>query len=294
MELEQVGCGRDAQGTDCFQGALSGAKLGSAPLMREAITPPTLTEGITVNVIQQDVSFQHHNAHYSATVSISDTCPVCHYAINTSVLQTFITLAKDFTTATRLQILFRCPRPQCDRLYLGVYEGPQKIAQGTKTSWHNVKFVPSEIQARVFEDAINSLSPQFVKIYTQSEVAESHGLNMICGAGYRRSLEFLLKDFLKSIHKGKSKIDDIECKQIGTLIQEFMTDPRLKTAASRAAWLGNDETHYVRKWESKDLSDLKKLIDLTVHWIETDVLTREFEAAMPDPSATSKAGTAGE
>lgn len=27
----------------------------------------------------------------------------------------------------------------------------------------------------------------------------------------------------------------------------------------RAAWLGNDETHYVRKWPEKDVKDLKSL-----------------------------------
>lgn len=33
-------------------------------------------------------------------------------------------------------------------------------------------------------------------------------------------------------------------------------------------WLGNDETHYVRRWEEKDLSDLKRLISMTVSWID--------------------------
>ena len=40
--------------------------------------------------------------------------------------------------------------------------------------------------------------------------------------------------------------------------------------AKRATWLGNDETHYFRKWEDKDLSDLKKLIEMTVHFISMD------------------------
>lgn len=51
------------------------------------------------------------------------------------------------------------------------------------------------------------------------------------------------------------------------------------------AWLGNDETHYVRKWEDKDLKDLKKLISLTIHWIEMDALTVEVIADMPDGKA---------
>jgi hypothetical protein len=57
---------------------------------------------------------------------------------------------------------------------------------------------------------------------------------------------------------------------------------RIQATASRATWLGNDETHYVRTWEDKDLSDLKKLIDLTLYWIGAEILTRELEASMPD------------
>jgi len=49
----------------------------------------------------------------------------------------------------------------------------------------------------------------------------------------------------------------------------------------RAVWLGNDETHYLRKWEQKDLTDLKNLIGLTVHWIEMEELTETVMKDMP-------------
>jgi hypothetical protein len=47
---------------------------------------------------------------------------------------------------------------------------------------------------------------------------------------------------------------------------------RVKQVAA-SGWLGNDETHYLRKWETKELTDLKKLIQLTVHWIQMERLT---------------------
>lgn len=222
-----------------------------------------------------------------------EKCPICHCAIDASVLQTVATFERDFVTITRIQVLFRCPRAQCDRLFLGIYEGPQKVTPPSAISpWRNLTVTPSEVKTSEFENPITKVSPQFVAIYHQSEIAESHGLDLICGAGYRKSLEFLLKDFLKSINKGKEEY--IEQKQIGPLIQEFMPDPRLKAAASRAAWLGNDETHYVRKWETKDLSALKKLIDLTVHWISQDILTREFETSMPHSGPAKAEAKAGE
>ena len=65
-------------------------------------------------------------------------------------------------------------------------------------------------------------------------------------------------------------------------INDYVNDTRIKSVAKRAVWLGNDETHYIRKWEGKNLEDMKKLIDLTVHWIEMEKLTESFEDDMPD------------
>jgi len=38
----------------------------------------------------------------------------------------------------------------------------------------------------------------------------------------------------------------------------------------------------MRKWGEQDLQDLKKLIDLTVHWMEAEALTNQLLTAMPD------------
>ena len=102
----------------------------------------------------------------------------------------------------------------------------------------------------------------------------------ICGVGFRKALEFLIKDYAK--FKNPEESEQIERKFLGKRIGDYIDDTRIKTVAKRAVWLGNDETHYVRKWEDKDLSDLKKLIELTVHWIEMEFLTESFENDMPE------------
>jgi hypothetical protein len=42
----------------------------------------------------------------------------------------------------------------------------------------------------------------------------------------------------------------------------------------------------------KDLQDLKKLIDLTVHWIEMEETTREIMTDMPEPATAHGKGSA--
>jgi hypothetical protein len=76
--------------------------------------------------------------------------------------------------------------------------------------------------------------------------------------------------------------NDVEKMLLARCIATYVKSEQVKEIAKRAAWLGNDETHYVRKWEGKDLEDLKKLIALTLHWIEIEKLTADVIKDMPD------------
>jgi hypothetical protein len=69
--------------------------------------------------------------------------------------------------------------------------------------------------------------------------------------------------------------------QLGNCIAEYVKNDRISQTAARATWLGNDETHYVRKWEDKDVKDLKNLIGLTVRWIEMEQMTDDAIKDMP-------------
>lgn len=103
----------------------------------------------------------------------------------------------------------------------------------------------------------------------------------MCGVGYRKALEFLVKDYLV---KGQPDAKaDIEAKMLGLCIAKYVADQRVKQVAERAKWLGNDETHYHRRWIDKDVDDLKLMIKLTVHWIEAEYLTQEALKSMPEP-----------
>jgi hypothetical protein len=131
-----------------------------------------------------------------------------------------------------------------------------------------------------FADAIRDISSTFCDIYGEAHKAEHLGLTQICGVGYRKALEFLIKDYLI-----KERPDDkaaIESTMLGQCIQRYVTDPKTKQVAERATWLGNDETHYQRRGIDKDLSDLKALISLALYWIEAEQLTAETLKSMPE------------
>lgn len=133
---------------------------------------------------------------------------------------------------------------------------------------------------REFNNEVKNISSQFVIIYNQAYTAEQQNLLEICGVGYRKAIEYLIKDY--TIKENPEKEDNIKRMQLSNVISTYVNDPKIKSVAKRATWLGNDETHYVRKWNGKDLRDLKVLIELTVHWIEMEILTKSFENDMPD------------
>lgn len=98
-------------------------------------------------------------------------------------------------------------------------------------------------------------------------------LDQICGVGYRKALEFLIKDYLISKETDDQVKDNIKNKFLNNCIQENVQNDNIKNVAKRAVWLGNDETHYIRQWADKDVNNLKQLIDLTVRWIENEIET---------------------
>lgn len=61
-----------------------------------------------------------------------------------------------------------------------------------------------------------------------------------------------------------------------------MNNDKIKAVSIRPAWLGNAETHYIRKWLNNDLQDLKILINLTVLWIEMEETTKKFSTNIPE------------
>lgn len=65
-------------------------------------------------------------------------------------------------------------------------------------------------------------------------------------------------------------------------IRTYIDDDTIKACAEKAAWLGNDETHYVRQWKDMDIKDLKELIELTKYWIIQKVKTDNYLKKMQD------------
>lgn len=200
------------------------------------------------------------------TEPIQNTSVVCPHCKMTMIPK-FIFM--DYDERGDQSVFCRCTNPMCHQTFIVEYK-----------SNNFVRVEPNhKLDKMSFSSIIESVSASFCEIYNQAYAAHQMNLTQICGVGYRKALEFLIKDYV--ISKDSSKTESIKSKLLANCINEDVTDERIKQVSRRATWIGNDETHYVRKWEDKDVNDLVALIDLTIRWIESEIETEKLLESMP-------------
>jgi len=124
-------------------------------------------------------------------------CPFCHNSITARIHQAF---QKD----NMLEIIFRCPDANCGRIFYALYENT--IVSNSWIYLYKSTSIGTFVEKK-FSDDITVLSPNFVDIFNQAAKAESLNLNHIAGIGFRKALEFIIKDYL--ILKNPDKEENI-------------------------------------------------------------------------------------
>jgi hypothetical protein len=207
-------------------------------------------------------------------------CPLCHRAIHADEIA-WTLVPNSRATSPILEIVFCCPHEECGRYFIGRYRlstrtGYSGTGVGEFHLWATTPFNPAQPDT---PKEVQEVSPGYAEILQQAAAAEAFKLDQVAGPGYRKALEFLLKDYCAT--NSKARREEILAMPLGRVIAELVDDPNVKACGSRATWLGNDETHYVRRWEGKDIDDLKVLLRLTANWIHNHVLTRRYLDEMP-------------
>lgn len=212
-----------------------------------------------------------------------DECPICHHHINPRLIasEVFDPPRKEGVaegSGLDADMFFRCPSLQCRHTFIGSYSGTSESKSGGVHHLILRNVGPRQPRPYAATEEVRTLSPAFVEIAQQAQAAEDLGLIQVAGVGLRKALEFLIKDYCIDLHP--TRIEDIKKSFLGGCIKEYIADSNVKQCATRATWLGNDETHYERRWIDRDLKDLKTLIILTMNWITNEIVTRRYLAQM--------------
>lgn len=161
-----------------------------------------------------------------------DKCPFCHKSITARTYQAF---KKDSV----LEIVFGCPDSKCGRIFLAQYEKNRV----NDSIFYYVSSSIGNFKEKIFADDIVKLSPNFVEIYNQAAKSESLNLFHIAGIGYRKAIEFLIKDYLISNNPEQESV--FKNKFLGNCIKEDIDNANLKKVTERATWLGNVTKHII-------------------------------------------------
>ncbi|WP_271401535.1 hypothetical protein [Salinicoccus roseus] len=202
----------------------------------------------------KNIDFYAHNHDSSmkrGTIDLPNNCPWCHSNILPEIIgQNEYDYHID-KTIFLASVLLECPN--CGKhfyksyeLYLDVYSFEA----------HPINENPIPKANFLYPEEVDEICPEFKSIISQTTHAEGLELNHLAGIGYRKSIEFLVKDYLIEL-KGFDR-KSTQTKLLGQCIKDI-EDERIKTLAKAATWIGNDETHYTRRHD-KSIDDMKKFL----------------------------------
>lgn len=218
------------------------------------------------------INFQHLNnsTYVNMQLEIPDSCPYCFKSISARVMSK---TKYDSQQKLNVSVLFQCP--SCRKFFAKEYKVGSEFNRDI--NGYRTNLIPYKMVKNITYDLpeeVESVSKSFKEIYYQALVAESENLEQICGIGYRKSIEFLIKDFLINfMNQDKEKISKLP---LGQAIKKVEND-RIQSLATASTWLGNDETHYQRKYEDRDLTDMKRFIKALTFYISSEVVASEAE-----------------
>lgn len=198
-------------------------------------------------------------------------CPMCKSKISPIYLSNYYE-TNDLTFS-----LF-CKCPSCHKTFVTLFnnESNETALKGSSISFSDIEYcAPNSISTKTFDEKISKLSPNFVETFNQALSAECYNLNQIAGMGYRKALEFLIKDYC--ILKNPDDKESILKMFLGNCIDSYIVDSKIKSLTKISVWLGNDETHYIRKFQDKDINDLKRYIDTSLYFILYNLTADEAE-----------------
>lgn len=194
------------------------------------------------------------------TFSISDMCPNCKRPTNPDLVGS--SYHKLDNTDVSLSATFRCLG--CRHFWVEEFLLRRDLTNEEIISHVIVKpNLPSDIP---ISDDVETVSPIGKQIYVQALKAEHEQLDHIAGIGYRKALEFFVKDF--SIVTNPDDEDKIIKMSLKQVIEKYIKDEDLKTFALASAYIGNDEGHYYRNNPDKDFTDLKNYLHGVIHYME--------------------------
>ncbi|MGT2797075.1 hypothetical protein [Streptococcus intermedius] len=195
-------------------------------------------------------------------VTVDDICPNCKKPTNPHLVNSDYFELSNFEKS--LALTLRCLG--CKHFWVEEFIATRYEDGYNRYEIEHIQVIPSLPSDIPISEDVELVSPIGKQIYVQALKAEHEQLDHIAGIGYRKALEFFVKDFsIITNPDDEEKIIKMPLKQV---IEEYINDEDLKTFALASTYIGNDEGHFYRKNPDKDLTHLKKYLHGFIYYME--------------------------
>lgn len=197
----------------------------------------------------------------SAEVPIEDCCPMCHKTGKPEYANGCLVRSFNEQEKPMLFVVWYCTN--CKKYYVSLYHMRTSLSNVEKDILYPY---PTELNEEYIPQDIKDMYPDFSQIYSEACECERNNLLRVAGTGYRKALEFLVKDYLQ-LEQGLTKEEIGECRLEKCCKKIEFED--IRNFANAATWLGNDETHYTVKHPDYDIKQMKAFLICLITCIHT-------------------------
>lgn len=187
-------------------------------------------------------------------------CPICHLP-QAGELTGNRKLWQFDNTRYYGTVMYRCTN--CGKYYLVTYDIDTDKRTGDFGAFYPTLSVSYE------NETLQSISPSFINVYNQALTSEYAGNVELAAIGYRKAVEVLIKDF--AIKFLKKPEEEVISKTLYSAISEYCQDDFTIKSADVVRILGNDYTHYERKYPEMDFQILKSYLNMFTELIERKI-----------------------
>jgi len=183
-------------------------------------------------------------------------CPLCSMPQSGMIKE-----GKHFSRGNDLfyvTFLYECS--VCHNTYLTIYDVDCNNKKAEFKAFH-----PS-ISPSYSNDMLSKISERFIDMYNQALTCENSNHIELAAIGYRSSLEYLIKDYaINELNEDKKTVGRMS---LFDATSRFL-DPESVKSADVIRILGNDYTHFERKYPEYDFEILKAYMEIFIQQIRT-------------------------
>lgn len=189
------------------------------------------------------------------------TCPHCGTGTDA-----IITGKSNFSLGGQALIAASCKCTACNKTFFFACASDGNGNAPNVCLYPGITFVPYK------NENLSSISEHFIDMYNQALESEFVGNIELAAIGYRSALEILVKDF--AITELDKSPEEVVKKSLCNAIGEYLNQPDLVNTADVIRILGNDYTHYKRKYPEYDFELLKGYMEIFLKQIEVQYMIK--------------------